>query len=112
MTTESKDQMPTLQPAVRRRFTLSVAAWLRLAFHPATVRRALWTALLVGFVLIAINHGSAIISGQLTRARFVQMCLTVLVPYMVSTISSVSTRRELGADRNLDEKVPQKGRNA
>jgi hypothetical protein len=52
------------------------------------------TAVIVGFVLIAINHGSAIISGQITRARVFQMCLTVLVPYVVSTASSVATRNE------------------
>ena len=73
----------------------AVIAWLRLAAHPATVRRALITALIVGFVLVSINDGQAILSGQLTRTRVVQMCLTVLVPYVVSTVSSVSTRREL-----------------
>jgi hypothetical protein len=36
--------------------------WLKSAGHPATVRRALITAVIVGFVLIAINHGAAIIS--------------------------------------------------
>ena len=45
--------------------------------------------MIVGFVLIAVNYSSAIISGQITRARVIQMCLTVLVPYVVSTVSSV-----------------------
>ena len=69
--------------------------WFQLAAHPATVRRALITAVIVGIVLIAINHGAAIVSGEVTRGRILQMCLTVLVPYIVSTVSSVSTRREL-----------------
>lgn len=69
--------------------------WFQLAAHPATARRALITALIVGTVLIAINHGAAILSGQVTRGRILQMCLTVLVPYIVSTVSSISTRREL-----------------
>lgn len=69
--------------------------WLRLAAHPATVRRAFITAIIVGVVLIAINHGSAIWRGELTPTRLLQMSLTVLVPYTVSTVSSVSTRREL-----------------
>ena len=77
----------------------SFANWLHLAAHPATVRRAFITALIVGTLLIAINHGPAILHGEVTRARLVQMCLTVLVPYTVSTVSSVSTRREL-AGRN------------
>jgi hypothetical protein len=74
--------------------TSSVVKWLRSAAHPATVRRASITAVIVGLVLIAINHGAAIVSGQLTRARVFQMCLTVLVPYVVSTASSVATRNE------------------
>jgi hypothetical protein len=77
----------------------AVMAWLRLAAHPATVRRALITALIVGAVLITINDGPAILAGELNRERIIQMCLTVLVPYIVSTVSSVSTRREL-AKRN------------
>jgi len=89
--------------AVRRSFTSSVRVWLRLAAHPATARRALITALIVGVVLIAINHGAAIISGQFTRSRLVQICLTLLVPYIVSTVSSVATRSELGADHSNDE---------
>ena len=79
----------------RLSFIASAMDWLRLATHPATVRRALMTALIVGTLLIAINHGQAIVTGTLTRVRWLQMCLTVLVPYVVSTTSSVSTRREL-----------------
>jgi hypothetical protein len=81
----------------------AVVGWLRLAGHPATARRAFITALIVGCVLIAINHGTAILNGQITRARVLQMCLTVLVPYIVSTVSSVATRRELGTNRNPGE---------
>ena len=75
--------------------TSSVASWFHLACHPATVKRALITALIVGCILIAINDGQAIVRGELDRARIIQMSLTVLVPYIVSTVSSVSTRREL-----------------
>jgi hypothetical protein len=74
--------------------TPAILAWLSSASHPATVRRALVTAVIVGVVLIAINHGSAIVAGQITRGRVFQMCLTVLVPYVVSTASSVATRNE------------------
>jgi hypothetical protein len=74
----------------------AVLTWLRLAAHPATVRCALFTAALVGFVLIMINHGDAILRGELDYARIVKMLLSLAVPYIVSTVSSVSTRRELG----------------
>jgi hypothetical protein len=72
MTTKSKST------AVHRKSP--VVEWSRLAGHPATVRRAFLTALIVGSVLILINHGAAIVSGEVTRARVFQMCLTVLVP--------------------------------
>jgi hypothetical protein len=70
-------------------------SWLILALHPATVRRARLTALIVGSVLVAINHGPAILSGGLTGERLFQIFLTYLVPYTVSTVSSVATRREI-----------------
>jgi hypothetical protein len=111
MTIKHEDQMLPIEPSAQRPFISSVVAWLRLAAHPATAKRAFLTAIIVGFVLIVINHGSAIVSGQLTRARFFQMCLTVLVPCIVSTVSSVSTRRELGTNRDSDEQVPRKSRN-
>ena len=51
-------------------------------------------AAVVGVVLIAINHGSAIFAGEITRLRLIQICLTIVVPYVVSTISSVAARNE------------------
>ena len=54
--------------------------------------------MIVGAVLIAINHGPAILRGRVARSRLVQIVLTVLVPYTVSTASSVATRRELSRD--------------
>lgn len=71
--------------------------WLRLAAHPGTVRRASFTAVIVGSVLVGINHGPALLAGDFTRGRLVQMVMTYFVPYIVSTVSSVSTRRELSA---------------
>jgi hypothetical protein len=64
--------------------------WMQLATQWPVVRRALWCALVVGAVLIAINHGDAIRVGEITQGRFVQIGLTLLVPYCVSTYSSVS----------------------
>jgi hypothetical protein len=55
------------------------------------MKRASWTALIVGTILLLINHGGAMFKGEVDLARFIQMCLTVVVPYVVSTVSSVST---------------------
>jgi hypothetical protein len=66
-----------------------------LARQGSVVRRALKFAAVVGLILIMINHGHAIVSGQVTGGRILQMCLTVLVPYVVSTLSSVGAIRQM-----------------
>jgi hypothetical protein len=66
------------------------------ALAPSVVRRALGYAVGVGALLIAINHGDALIRGEWTRDRLLKMGLTVLVPYCVSTLSSVGARRSPG----------------
>ncbi len=76
-------------------FHMNLRKWLISAAHPSTARRASFTSLIVGTVLVAINHGPAIVAGQLTRERILQILLTFIVPYVVSTVSSVSTRYEM-----------------
>lgn len=74
--------------------------FLRLATSRNVVRRALSYAVIVGAVLIAINHGDALARGQLGPARLLKMGLTLLVPYAVSTLSSVQALQErLHSDR-------------
>ena len=67
--------------------------WIRLALTRTVVRRALRYAVIVGAVLIAINHGDALLHGRLEIGRLFKMALTVLVPYCVSTFSSVEALR-------------------
>ncbi len=73
---------------------------LSLALKPSVVKRALKYAVLVGAILITINHGDAILRGDLPAARLFRMGLTVLVPYVVSTLSSVGAMREIGNNRS------------
>ena len=63
--------------------------WLALAASSGVVRRALILAVVVGSLLAAINHGDAILAGAMTHGRWARVALTYLVPYVVSTISSV-----------------------
>lgn len=65
--------------------------WPTLCFTKPVMKRASWTALIVGTILILINHGNAILRGEVDLTRVLQMCLTFIVPYFVSTVSSVST---------------------
>ena len=69
--------------------------WLRVAIEPAVVRRAIKYAVIVGAILITINHGDTILRGDITTLRILKMGLTVVVPYLVSTSSSVGAIREL-----------------
>ena len=62
-----------------------------LCFTKSIVKRAGTTALIVGAILIAINHGDALLKGQLDNGRLFKIVLTLFVPYVVSTVSSVST---------------------
>jgi hypothetical protein len=70
---------------------------LRETFELVTRRdvvvRALRVALLVGTVLIAINHGDRILNGSVAQLDFLKMILTYFVPYGVSTFSSVAAIR-------------------
>jgi len=58
------------------------------------VRRGLKFAVVVGAILIAINHSDAIIRGELQTSNYLKMGLTVIVPYVVSVLSSVGAMLE------------------
>lgn len=68
--------------------------WCVLALTPSVIRRGLAYAVIVGAVLIAINHSDAIVRGQVSTGRAWRMALTVMVPYVVSTLSSVGAMRK------------------
>jgi hypothetical protein len=51
------------------------------------------SAAVVGIILIAINQGDAVLRGEISRGRLVRMLLTLVVPYCVSTYSSVQAMR-------------------
>lgn len=58
------------------------------------VRRALGYGVVVGAILVALNHGDALLRGDVDGVRLAKMILTPLVPYCVSTLSSVSALRK------------------
>jgi len=75
----------------------------RLAMQPSVVKRALKYAFVVGLILITINHSDAILHGDVNRARLFKMALTVMVPYIVSTLSSVGALRDRSGDATRKE---------
>jgi len=62
---------------------------LHVAFSRSVVRRSLIISAIVGTLLIAINHGNCIVDGKFTSACAVKSLFTIIVPYCVSTVSSV-----------------------
>ncbi len=59
--------------------------WLRIAIRRDVVLRGLKVGAIVGTILVAINHGDLILSGQLDASAVWKIPLTYLVPYCVAT---------------------------
>ena len=70
-----------------------------LAFRRDVVVRAAKVAAVVGTLLILINHGDAVLAGEVDMERGLRMLLTMLVPYAVSTYSSVGAIRAYDGER-------------
>ena len=70
---------------------------LAIATNPAVMRRAAKIALVVGTILMAINHGDSIIMGQMTLVSWLKCALTFLVPYCVSTATAIMAARDTAA---------------
>lgn len=74
-----------------------IKQWIVLAARPSVVRRGIAYAIIVGAILITINHGDALWRGDVDTIRILKMGLTVLVPYVVSTLSSVGALRQVAS---------------
>lgn len=64
------------------------------ARSPAIVQRSIKVSLLVGSILMFINHGDAILAGDLDQYRIAKILLTYMVPYLVSTQAGVAATLE------------------
>lgn len=67
--------------------------WLADALRADVVRRSLRVALVVGALLVAINHGDHLLAGQMDATAWLKVALTFLVPYGVSTYASLGAIR-------------------
>ena len=68
---------------------MKIKQYITLAMKPSIVKRGLKFSIVVGTILIAINHGDTILKGQLTSTHLYKMVLTYSVPYIVSSLSSI-----------------------
>jgi hypothetical protein len=71
---------------------MTASVWRRCR-DPRVVALALRVALVVGTILNVINHFDLLLGGPLTRTTLLQIGLTYIVPYCVSTHGQVFGRR-------------------
>lgn len=62
--------------------------WFHIALQRNIVLRAFKLALVVGSILMLINHGDVMLNNELSQKGFVKIIITYFVPYCVSTYSS------------------------
>ncbi len=67
--------------------------WISCAGDKAVLRRAVKIALLIGTLLMIINHGDRLLIGTMQSEHWLKALLTYFVPYLVSTYSSVAACR-------------------
>jgi len=67
--------------------------WLKIAMRRDIVLRGLKIGAIIGTILVAINQGDLILTGQLDASAAWKILLTYLVPYCVATYGSVSAIR-------------------
>jgi len=75
---------------------------LQTARRPEVVRTALRFAVVVGPILVFINHGDAILAGTMDATTWLKSALTMVVPYTVSTLSSISAYHSCRNDNDAD----------
>lgn len=56
----------------------------RVLLDPKLAPTAVRVALIVGSILFTINHGTALIKGEMNKTRWLSGLITYLVPYSVS----------------------------
>jgi hypothetical protein len=78
----------------------AIPGFLALAGTSGVVLSSLKIALVVGSILALINHGPAILGLNLTGRSFLQILLTYMVPYSVSTYSSVRALQRHAAEHS------------
>lgn len=74
--------------------------------HERLLRRSLLTALLVGTLLFLGNQGRRAVDGPYTAELWARLAFTFAVPFLVSLVSGVFTRRELEAERASSAGAP------
>ena len=68
---------------------MTLKQYLELAVKPSIVKRGLTFSLIVGTILVLINHADTLFYGEMNAVLIRKIVLTYAVPYIVSSLSSV-----------------------
>jgi hypothetical protein len=80
-----------------------IIGYFRALLSPEFAPTGIRVALVVGTILLTINHGSAIVSGRMTGDRWLAGLLTYLVPYMVNIHGQYSSYRRQQLPKKLQK---------
>lgn len=72
------------------------------------VKDALLVSLFVGIILNIVNQGDILLSLEFSKISISKLILTFIVPYLVSTYSSVKTKLSLNQEnecKDIDIKI-------
>lgn len=76
----------------------NIRSFSRLAFGGGTPRKAAGTALIVGSILVGINHGDTILTGDALELH--KVILTYCVPYFVATWGAITGKMSVSKPDN------------
>lgn len=81
----------------------SILYYYRLATEKSTLYRALRVSLVVGIILTLINHPQIVKNFSFSGLNKVQVMLTFLVPFAVSTYSSLMSHVKMNKESISNE---------
>ncbi|XHX80661.1 MAG: nitrate/nitrite transporter NrtS [Stenomitos frigidus ULC029] len=74
-------------------------------FDADFVVTGLKTAVFVGSLLFAINHGGALVRGEMNRERWLSVLATYAMPYLVNVYGQYSYRYKLNEQDAVSKKI-------
>lgn len=69
-------------------------------FDAEFISTGIRTALLVGSLLFIINHGPALLRGEMSRERWISALVTYAMPYLVNVYGQYSYRRRASTEHH------------
>lgn len=74
-------------------FRKRIALAVEICSEPATLRRTVRIAAVVGVVLTGINAGDTIVHGDMSGATWIKIALNFVVPFVVSNLGVLAATR-------------------